>query len=158
MIIKIVRYRKKTDTIDGQLYIEGYHICDTAENAKSAIKEGEYQISITKCKQYSRKMPVVLIKGDIPSPTPKCDCCKKLDFVSINTSLPLHCPMIKPGNGGYHRKDGSIIVGRYLAPGCITHTKEVFGYIYERLRKSAERGHQITLTIEEHYLKQFEAL
>lgn len=154
MIIKIVRYRKKTDTIDGQLYIEGMCICDCAENAKSAIKAGQYIISICKCKQHARKMPVVLLngesskgvtaaaKGNIPSPSPKCDCCKKLDFVSNNTTLPLYCPMIKPGNGVYHREDGSIIVGEYLAPGCLKHPKEAFDAIYDRIRKNVERQKQ----------------
>lgn len=72
MIIKIVRYRKKlacteqgrSETIDGQLYIEGMRICDCAENAKSAIKAGQYSVSIIKCKQHARKMPVILIKGE----------------------------------------------------------------------------------------------
>lgn len=165
MNIKIVRYRKKTESIDGQLYIEGMRICDCAENAKSAIKAGQYHVSIIKCKQHARKMPVILImgegvegeaaiaKGNIPSPSPMCDCCKKLYFVSNNTSLPLYCPMLKPGNGVHHREDGSIIVGRYLAPGCLARPKDAFDCIYERLRKSAERGNEITLTIVEDYPK-----
>lgn len=165
MNIKIVRYRKKTDTVDGHLYIEGMRICDCAENAKTAIKTGTYPVVITKCHQHARKMPVILIngegvegmaaiaKGNNPSPSPKCDCCEKLDFVSNNTSLPLYCPMLKPGNGVYNRTDGAIIVGTYLAPGCLTHPKEAFETIYDRLRKSAERGHELTLTIVENYPK-----
>ena len=173
MIIKIVHYRKKlacteqgrSETIDGQLYVEGMRICDCAENAKSAIKAGQYSVSIIKCKQHARKMPVILIKGEgvegraaiakgnNPSPSTKCDCCEKLDFVSNNTSIPLHCPMLKPGNGVYHREDGSIIVGEYIAPGCLKHPKEAFDTIYDRIRKNVERGNEVTLIIEERYPK-----
>lgn len=173
MIIKIVHYRKKlacteqgrSETIDGQLYVEGMRICDCAENAKSAIKAGQYSVSIIKCKQHARKMPVILIKGEgvegraaiakgnNPSPSPKCDCCEKLDFVSNNTSIPLYCPMLKPGNGVYHREDGSIIVGEYIAPGCLKHPKEAFDTIYDRIRKNVERGNEVTLIIEERYPK-----
>lgn len=148
MIITIKRIRKKTDTIDGQLYIEGMRICDCAENAKSAIKAGTYPVVITKCKQHARKMPCVIING-----CPKCNKCMKLDCVSNNTTMPQVCPQIKAGNGVYHREDGSIIVGDYIAPGCLKHPKEAFNTIYDRLRKSSERGHEITLVIEEHYPK-----
>lgn len=164
MIITVTRYRKKAETIDGRLTIDGsLRLCDTAENALHALPAGMYRVSIIKCKQHSRKMPVILIKGEdleggaanakgnIPSPSPKCDCCKKLDFVSNNTSLPLYCPMLKPGNGVYHREDGSIIVGEYIAPGCLKHPKAAFDTVYDRIRKSAERGHELLLEIVEAY-------
>lgn len=170
MIITIKRIRKKTSTrctepvevIDGQLYIEGMHICDCAENTKSAIKAGTYPVVITKCKQYARKMPIILVDGEgiggeaaiakgNPSPSPKCYCCPKLDIVSNNTSLPILCPQLKPGNGVYHRTDGSIIVGTYIAPGCLAHPKEAFDTIYDRIRKNVERGNEVSLIIEEHY-------
>lgn len=60
--------------------------------------------------------------------------------------------MLKPGNGVHNRKDGSIIVGEYLVPGCLTHPKHAFDSLYQRLRKSAERGHEIRLTINEDYM------
>lgn len=150
MIIKIVRYRKKTETIDGQLYIEGMRICDCAENAKSAIKAGQYSVSIIKCKQHARKMPVVLIHKDI---TPSCAHCTELECVNNNTKMPVKCPMLKPGNGVYKRTDGSIIVGEYIAPGCLKHPKEAFDTIYDRIRKNVERGNEVTLIIEERYPK-----
>ena len=55
--------------------------------------------------------------------------------------------MLKPGNGVYHRDDGSIIVGEFIAPGCLKNTKEKFDIIYERIRKNLERGNPVTLTI-----------
>lgn len=174
MIIKIVRYRKKTATIDGQLYIEGMRICDCAENAKSAIKAGQYIISICKCKQHARKMPIIQLSVKVPegpkvsessSLEPfetaggvkpietKCLHCKHLECVNNNTQMPVKCPMLKPGNGVYHREDGSIIVGEYIAPGCLKHPKEAFDTIYDRIRKNVERGNDVTLIIEEHYPK-----
>lgn len=178
MLITIKRIRKSPETIDGQLYIDGMRICDTAENAKSAIKAGTYPVIIHKCHQHARKMPVILVKGEcsqggaadakgvfsegsLPfpkdsfqkSPSPKCDCCKKLDFVSNNTSLPLYCSMLKPGNGVYKREDGSILVGDYLALGCLKHPRKAFDNIYDRIRKNVERGNEVTLIIEEGYPK-----
>lgn len=67
--------------------------------------------------------------------------------------MPLFCPQITCGNGVYNRKDGAIIVGTYLAHGCLAHPQKAFKAIYDRLRKSAERGHDITLEIVEAYPK-----
>lgn len=140
--------RKKGDAIDGHLFIDDQKICDTAENAKSAIKTGTYPVVIIKCKQHARKMPVVLIHKDI---APNCAHCAELECVNNNTKMPVKCPMLKPGNGVYKREDGSIIVGEYVAPGCMKHPKEAFDTIYDRIRKNVERGNEVTLIIEEHY-------
>ena len=56
--------------------------------------------------------------------------------------------MLKPGNGVYNRTDGSIIVGEYIAPGCLKHPKTAFDNLYDRIRKNIERGNKVTLTIE----------
>lgn len=148
MNIVITRYRKTSEAIDGSLTIDGMRICDTAENAKSAIKAGTYPVVITKCHQHARKQPCVVVNG-----SPKCSTCNKLECVSNNSNMPQFCPQICQGNGAYNRKDGAIIVGKYLAPGCITHPKDAFESIYDRIRKSAERGHDLTLIIEENYPK-----
>ena len=148
MNITLVRTRKTIDHIDGQLKSDLGHLCDTVENATYAIPVGTYNISIVKCKQHARKMPVVIIKK-----APDCDKCPELEFVCNNTSMPCHCPQITPGNGACNRKDGAIIVGTYLAPGCLTHPKEAFADFYDRIRKSIERGHELTLTIVENYPK-----
>lgn len=193
MNIELRRYRFKSETVDGQIFIDGAKVCDCAENAHHCLPPGEYQITVHKCKQYSRKMPLICLdpstgsgtkmclegttakrlglracspeakaeepKYEVPglqsgespclegSTLPPCDACTKLPFVGNNTTLPSFCPMIKPSNGVYNRTDGSIIVGRYLAPGCLTHPKSVFDALYERIRKNAERGKEIILTI-----------
>ena len=76
-----------------------------------------------------------------------CSSCPRKPFVGINTKLPRVCPMLKPGNGVYHREDGSIIVGEYLVPGCLKHPKTAFDNLYDRIRKNLERGNPVTLTI-----------
>lgn len=148
MNITIKRIRKKPDTIDGHLYIDGKHICDTAENAHHSLPPGEYQVIIHKCHQHARKMPVVLIHKDT---APDCAHCTELECVSNNTKMPVECPMLCPGNGIHHRTDAAILVGTYLAPGCLTHPRSAFDALYERIRKSSSRGHDITLEIIEDY-------
>ena len=156
MHILITRHRYKPATIDGQLSIDGIRICDCAENAHTALPPGTYSITIVHCRQYARKMPVVCVSdndsahanANLPSPSLSlCTSCHRGPSVGINTMLPRVCPMLKPGNGVYHREDGSIIVGEYLVPGCLKHPKTAFDNLYDRIRKSAERGHEVILTI-----------
>ena len=145
MNIKITRYQRSGQSIDGHLTIdEGLRLCDTAENRSSALSEGVYPIRIVKCKQYCRKMICL-------TPEPPCQQCDKIAEVSGNTTMPCHCPMLKPGNGIHNRNDGSIILGTYIAPGCLSHPKQAFDALYERIRKSAARGHELTIEIEETY-------
>ena len=140
MIIKITRTLTRGEYTHGRLSIDGNHICDTLENALSCVPSGEYTITLLKCKQYSRKMLCL-------NPNAPCIQCPKLRFVCMNSTLPCYCPQIKPGNGIHNRLDGSIIVGRYNCLGSIIHPKSAFDNLYERLRKSIYRGHQVKLTI-----------
>lgn len=130
MHILITRYRYKPATIDGQLSIDGIRICDCAENAHTALPPGTYSIAIVHCRQYARKMPLI---------TP----------ISNQSSVINHrvCPMLCPGNGVYNRKDGSILVGEYLVPGCLKHSRFTFDNLYDRIRKNLQRGKEVTLTI-----------
>ena len=130
MHILITRYRYKPATIDGQLSIDGIRICDCAENAHTALPPGTYSITIVHCRQYARKMPLITPISNQSS--------------VINNRV---CPMLKPGNGVYHREDGSIIVGEYLVPGCLKHSRFTFDNLYDRIRKNIERGKAVTLTI-----------
>ena len=130
MNIKITRYRQKTETIDGQLSIDGIRICDCAENAHTALPPGTYSITIVHCRQYARKMPLITPISNQSS--------------VINNRI---CPMLCPGNGVYNREDGSIIVGEYLVPGCLKHSRFTFDNLYDRIRKNLQRGKEVTLTI-----------
>ena len=130
MHILITRHRYKPATIDGQLSIDGIRICDCAENAHTALPPGTYSITIVHCRQYARKMPLITPISNQSS--------------VINNRI---CPMLCPGNGVYHRKDGSILVGEYLVPGCLKHSRFTFDNLYDRIRKNLERGNEVTLTI-----------
>ena len=130
MHILITRYRYKPATIDGQLSIDGIRICDCAENAHTALPPGTYSITIVHCRQYARKMPLITPISNQSS--------------VINNRV---CPMLCPGNGVYHREDGSILVGEYLVPGCLKHSRFTFDNLYDRIRKNIQRGKEVTLTI-----------
>lgn len=43
----------------GSLSIDGNKVCNTLENANALVPSGDYVISLIKCKQYSRKMPLL---------------------------------------------------------------------------------------------------
>lgn len=142
MNIELRRYRHKTETIDGELYIDGTKICDTAENACHCLPEGSYPVAIIKCHQHGRKMPLIMV-----GKPPACGRCKKLGTVYNNTNMPRFCPQLCPGNGVYNRTDGAIILGTYLVPGCLIHPKEAFDSLYDRIRKNIERGNPVNIIV-----------
>ena len=145
MNIIIQRYRHEPETLDGKLYIDGQKICDTAENANGALPEGKYEVALLKCKQYKRNMLLL-------NPHPPCSKCPPLEYCGNNSTLPCYCPMLKPGNGVYKRLDGSIILGTYIVPGCLMHPKQAFDTVYDRIRKSIQRGNQVVLTIKNEFV------
>ena len=143
MELTIKRTGKTGIAIDGTLHIDGQRICDTAENVHTALPEGQYTIVRHYCKQYNRFMPVI---GE-----PCCAQCRPIpdEDMSPNTPMPCVCPMLKPGNGVHHREDGSIILGTQIVTGCLSHFKQAFMPLAERIRKAVERNKVITLKIEE---------
>ena len=138
--IIITRDYSRKGYTHGHLTIDGVRVCSTLENANALVPKGQYPLSLIKCKQYSRKMPV--LNSNCP-----CDRCPKLSLVSTNSTLPCFCPMLKPGNGIHGRFDGSILVGKYNCLNSLIHPKDIFDPLYERIRKSVSRGNQVTLTI-----------
>ena len=155
MQLTLLRSRHMPNYIDGELWHGSQYLCSTLENPKSCLPAGIYRIIIAKCKQYSRKMPIVVSNHSIHpdgkvllSLLHQCKACQKLNCVGYNTNLPCYCPQIKPGNGVCKRTDGSIIVGKYNVTGCLIHPKDVFERLYQMLRKNYERGNEITLTIQ----------
>ena len=130
MNIELRRNRHRPDTIDGQIRIDGRRVCDCAENAHTALPPGTYSITIVHCRQYARNMPLITPISNQSS--------------VINNRV---CPMLCPGNGVYNRTDGAIIVGEYLVPGCLKHSRFTFDNLYDRIRKNLQRGKEVTLTI-----------
>lgn len=140
MNIVIKRLFTKGEYTHGSLSIDGTKICSTLENANALVPSGNYQISLIKCKQYSRKM--LCLNANAP-----CSKCPKQKFVCNNSTLPCYCPMLKPGNGVHNRHDGSIIVGVYNCPGSIIKPRDIFDALYERIRKSISRGNKVILCV-----------
>ena len=148
MNITITRKSRKAEALDGILSIDGEKLCDTAEHSATALPEGTYRIVRHKCKQYGRFVPFIVTDA---LSKPPCESCKKLKFVSCNSTMPCICHQIKMDNGIYNRADGSIIVGTHIVPGCLMRSKEPFENLCERIRKLSFRGSEITLTIKNLY-------
>ena len=147
MTILIKRNLAEGEVTEGKLYIDDIFICDTLENTHSCLPAGSYPISIMKCKQYRRNIICVKSSVDEAAQTNQCHKCKLKELVFSNTPMPRFCPQIKPGNGVYGRRDGSIILGSYLAPGIVRKSRQAFDALYERIRKNIERGKCVSLKI-----------
>ena len=145
MNIIITRTEQTQSSIAGTLHIDGQYICDTAENRLKTLPAGKYRIVRHYCHQYQRFMPIIGAR-------PSCGYCQPQKTedkeVSLNTVMPCHCPMIKPGNGVHHRDDGSIILGTQIIPGCLSHPLQAFDPLAERIRKAIKRNNVITLIIQ----------
>ena len=156
MIIMLTRTFTHGEYTHGHLTIDGTRICDTLENSKAQVPSGDYQISLIKCKQYARKMLLLAperVEGESLNSLNflnlelRCKQCKRLSFVCMNSTLPCYCPMLKPGNGVHNRLDGCIVLGVYNCVGSIIRPKVIFDALYERIRKSLSRGHEVKLSI-----------
>lgn len=106
MHITLTRKDKTPYAIDGQITIDGEHICDTAECITAALPVGNYRVALIRCHQHGRKMPVIIPMSEAASALrgadahitpllaarPKCASCKKLKCVSNNTLCPATVP------------------------------------------------------------------
>lgn len=96
MNISIVRYRLKNESIDGCLYIDGQHICDTAENAKYHISVGTYPVAAAKCQVRKRNIPVINLHDSICR---NCEACAlvadKNEKASMKLTNAIHYVMEK---------------------------------------------------------------
>ena len=155
MKIEIKRTEARAEAISGTLTINGQFICHTVENRLAALPVGTYSIQRHYCKQYNRFMPLVSHPEhtnrhpELVSGSKTCEQCQQLEEeeVSLNTTLPCYCPMLKPGNGVQGRTDGSILLGTLIVPGCLKHPLAAFDPLAERIRKALSRNKEITLTI-----------
>jgi len=150
---------RKGEIIEGEILIDGTHVCDTLENYYNGLPEGRYKIQIEKCTYRSRQMPLIIATGTDKEPSYTCDQCTKPYYVSSNSSPhrggekgePVYCPMVTPGNGIHNRFDGSILVGKRGALGLLLHSRPTFDSLYQRIRKSIQRGKSVTLIIKKNW-------
>ena len=143
--ITIRRVQSANESADSKMYISGRFVCDCSENVATALPVGSYHVVVDRCKQYGRKMLLVLADEDCK---PCCACCKRVGEPSVNSRMPCVCPMIKPGNGVHLRSDGSIIVGERLVPGVLKQPVTTFNRLFARLKTAVERGAKIMLSVE----------
>ena len=148
MNITLQRINIKGEITEGKLVIDGLTICDTLENSYSNLAPGHYRIHLHKCRQHARKMLLLTPICNQSSIIDNCSLCKRLHNVSLNTAMPRFCPMLKSGNGIHNRHDGSILVGKRGARGLLLHPLTTFDLLYDRIRRSAERGNEVTLTLD----------
>ncbi len=154
MEIIITRYHRTSKAIEGRLTIDNSYICDTEEWPENRLRPGTYPLGLLKCKQYDRQMPMIMPNVRKFKVCMKCgtcaaaESCKQIRLVYNNTLLHNVCPMLKPGNGVYGRKDGSIIVGQMVCPGCLAHPVEAFDRLMNLIRKAPD-DEEITLQIVE---------
>lgn len=146
MNITLQRISVKGEITEGHLRIDGYTICDTLENTYSCLAPGDYRVHLIKCRQYARKMPILIPNSSSLIPN-SCSSCPRKHYVNHNTVMPCFCPMIKPGNGIHSRHDGSILIGHRQCQGLLIHPREVFATLYDRLRMTIQRGKEVTLKI-----------
>lgn len=120
--IHLHRHRIGKIACDGTIIIGGDRICDTTEHSRFRPQAGTYHIALCKSKTYGRKVPILV-------------------------EAPGIC--LVHGNGIYGSKDGRILLGLFLAPGCVKHSYLHFKLLYDRINTALRRGHEVKLIITE---------
>ena len=129
MEIHIYRHSVKTITCDGTLRIDGSRICDTAENTLFRIPAGTYDVVLRHDKTFARKVPTLIPRQENGRKTAAA--------------------VLAIGNGIFNCRDGRIILGTYIVPGCLKCSREPFMLLYDRINNSQRRGNTVTLFISE---------
>lgn len=76
MNILITRTTVNEQTTDGCLYIDGQHVCDTAEATPTLLPKGTYSVVLFRCKKSKRKIAAVCSDGDKPPCEEQCRVCE----------------------------------------------------------------------------------
>ena len=155
MHILLKRYRKKPATIDGYIKIADTYICDTAESAAHALPPGTYAI-VTSHKGETNAGKLIIISTSPSSPSAHSSHsspsrARPLASSPILSRPLASSPILTSGNGVYTSRDSRILVGKYIVPGCLSHSGSIYKTLPDRIRRSISRGHEVTLKIEEEY-------
>ena len=155
MHILLKRYRKKPATIDGYIKIADTYICDTAESAAHALPPGTYAI-VTSHKGETNAGKLIIISTSPSSPSAHSSHSSPILSRPLASSPILSrplasSPILTSGNGVYTNRDSRILVGKYIVPGCLSHSGSIYKTLSDRIRRSISRGHEVTLQIEEEY-------
>lgn len=144
MEILIKRRSRNREVLDGELYINGKKLCDTAENAQISIPPGTYRVSTYYCKQLARTVPMI-------SSIKNCRNCNPKEDWNASSVLPKKCAMIRFGNGIYGCYDGSILIGKRIVSGCMKHSEQMFEELMTHIKSSQRRCRDIELTVEDFF-------
>lgn len=118
MLIEIKRYRYSPYGVDGKLIINGRTICATLEHPRNYLPAGSYPLDLEIDRKLCRRLPTT------PSGA-----------------------VIRPGNGPFTLKGGSIIVGKEYIPGLMIKSAQTFERLYNRIDKNMKRHKGVVLTI-----------
>ena len=123
MFIEIKRYRFTAWGVDGTLWVDGVHVCDTVEHPQKYMSAGCYNVRMIKDEKLKRYLP-------------------KLSSGAT----------IRPGNGPFALKKGSVAVGEYLMPGVVVKSSQAVASLCTRIKNQLARHAKVTLKIdgEEH--------
>ena len=122
MVLHLHRRNISKVACDGTMVINGDHVCDTTEHSQYRVPAGTYRIALCKSKKHGRKVPILV-------------------------EAPGIC--LVHGNGIYGSRDGRILLGLFLVPGCIKHSYYHFKLLYDRINAALRRGHEVILRLTE---------
>ena len=143
------RTYRKEDVIGGILLVDGEPLCDTLEEASTALAPGMYPIERAYCLSQQRFVPLIRTGRRLP-----CARCPKCASEGLNVRLPVRCPQLRAGNGAHCRRDGTLLVGHCSREegeplrGFLLHPKSTFTLLNDRLRKAVSRGEAWRLRVE----------
>lgn len=119
MVIKIIRHNYSKYGIEGTLVINKREICSTLEHPQLHLPNGTYPIELEYNERYEHLLPTMPQGANI-----------------------------RPGNGPFNLKDGSIIVGERYMLGVLHKAAPVFEKLFQRIKKNERRGKEVVLNVE----------
>lgn len=146
-------WKKDTYTI-GNLYINGVWFCNTVEDKDRGLRSDMSLEEIKKIKVYAQTaIPTGRYKVAMNTVSPKFN---KKQFYKDLCGGKVPRLLKVPGYDGIlmhvgtnaNSSAGCIIVGHNKIKGGVTQSKEVFIALYEILRKAADKGEEIYITIQ----------
>ncbi|WP_308243258.1 DUF5675 family protein [uncultured Prevotella sp.] len=118
MTIEIIRHNYSKYGVEGTMFINKREICATLEHPHNFLPPGSYPIELERNEHYERDLPTMP------------------DGATI-----------RPGNGPFNLKDGSIVVGERYMLGVLFKSAETFEKLIKRIKMTMARGKEVELRI-----------
>lgn len=109
MLIRVFRKEYGTDSIIGDLYIDGEFLCHSLENTKLCIPEGKYKVILDFSNRFQKDMPHIL---NVPG----------------REGIRIH-----PGNY-YKDSSGCVLIGMDKGESSVWRSKIAYKALYDRLK------------------------